>query len=422
MAEERTLLLGIDITDEYVMLSYFNEAGDHVCASLEDNATHYRIPAAICRLAGEGGQNEWVFGQKALYAKEVNKNLFFDHFLTGIKDDEIYCVSEQSLTCVTLLESFFRLVLRALQKLTGGLIIKGIAVTCESSDEKVLNGIKEAFEGLGIGSDRFRIVSRSEAFMNFILSQNRNISINDVGLVDFRSDSCVFYRLSFKHNVEPLVIVAEKSDVSDRLSMDMLQGDEEKLVYNFKTTMTQLFGKQPLSAVYFTGVGFESTWADETLKGFCVSDRRIFKGQNLYVMGAGNAAAYIYNDDREEHVFIDENGLQSSIAIRAYKDGDFEEVMLANIGQPYTTAGAQLEVILEDTNEIALIIHNVRKKDYKCAIMTLETMAERADKTVRMQIRLRFPDRDNCIVTVKDMGFGEIHDTNYRIWEQIIKL
>lgn len=419
MGEERTLLLGIDFTDEYAMLSYINDEGKNVCVSFDDEQKHYRIPAAICASVQQG---EWLFGESAMRAATVAGNVFADRFLTRLTTGEGVTVSGQEFTPVMMIECFFRLILRALQKVTGGRIIKGIVATCDRDEEPVLDGIRQAFGKLGIESDRLTIIGRSEAFTHFVISQNRNIWINDVGVLELKKNSCSFLKLSFVKNQEPVLAVAAREDVSDKLNYGMLSGDTEALLYNFKTTTTQLICKSPMSAVYFTGAGFDDNWADESLKGFVLADRRIFKGQNLFVTGAGKAAECIYNEGHERPRLIDEDGLQSSIAIRAYKDGSVEEVMVAQIGQSYKEAAKKLEVIMEDTNEIALIIHNVRKKDYKCSIMTLETMEERADKTVRMQLSLQYPDRNTCVVTVRDMGFGEIRDTNFRIWEQILKI
>ena len=77
---------------------------------------------------------------------------------------------------------------------------------------------------------------------------------------------------------------------------------------------------------------------------------------------------------------------------------------------------------MDETNELDLIVHNVLKKDFVCAIMTLDNLEERNDRSVKVSITLKFVDRDTCVITVRDIGFGEIRETTYRIWEQILKI
>ena len=79
-------------------------------------------------------------------------------------------------------------------------------------------------------------------------------------------------------------------------------------------------------------------------------------------------------------------------------------------------------MILDNTNEIDFMIHNALKRDSFCAIMTLDALAVRRNKTNRVSVEVRFPSRSCAVVTVKDTGFGEIRKTDYRIWEQIINL
>ena len=49
-------------------------------------------------------------------------------------------------------------------------------------------------------------------------------------------------------------------------------------------------------------------------------------------------------------------------------------------------------------------------------------MYVRENKTIRLQIRLHFLNRETAVITVKDTGFGAFYENGYRIWEQILKL
>ncbi|MCR5521051.1 MAG: hypothetical protein K6F44_03970 [Lachnospiraceae bacterium] len=421
MDEERTLILGMDLCDGSLQLAYIDERGDMVSVSpFTKDVGKYRIPTAICT---DRQYKEWYCGQDAQRLKDREGIVYFDDLLSKVANDD----GEPALgglTPTALLTHYFRIVLTALRERTGGQIIKGLTVTIKQEDIAAEHAVKEAFAQLGIESDRLSVITHSEAFANYVISQNKDIWINDVGLFYMSEDAFDFYRLTFGRKQGPTCIVTEKTDLSSYVSgASVIGGDMTNAITGFKEAVSKMINKQMVSALYFTGPGFESSWADEVLKGLCTG-RRIFRGQNLYVKGAGYKArrSFAPAENEEEYVYIAPDALKSSISLRAYKDGGYEEAILADIGTPYLRASKKVEVIMDGTNELDLIVHNVLKKDFVCAIMTLDNMEERTDRSGKVSITLNFADRDTCVITVRDVGFGEIRDTTYRIWEQILKI
>ncbi len=421
MDEERTLILGMDLCDGSLQLAYIDERGDMVSVSpFSNDVGKYRIPTAICT---DSRYKEWYCGHDALKMKGKEGIVCFDDLIERAKNDD----GEPALgglTPTALLTHYFRIVLTALREKTGGRIIKGLTVSIKQEDKAAEPVIKEAFAQLGIESDRLSLITHPEAFMNYVISQKKDIWINDVGLFYMSEDAFDFYRLTFGKKQGPICVVTEKTDLRSYLDpAAVISGDMTNALTGFKEAVSKMINKQMVSALYFTGPGFENSWADEVLKGLCTG-RRIFRGQNLYVKGAGYKARRTFSpaEDDEEFVYIAPDALKSSISLRAYKDGGYEEAILADISTPYKEAGRRVEVIMDETNELDLIVHNVLKKDFVCAIMTLDNLEERNDRSVKVSITLKFADRDTCVITVRDIGFGEIRETTYRIWEQILKI
>ena len=421
MDEERTLILGMDICDGSLQLAYLDERGEMVSVSpFSNDVGKYRIPTAICT---DPQYKEWYCGNDAMRMKGREGIAYFDDLVERAKADD----GEPALgglTPTALLTHFFRIVLTALREKTGGRIIKGLTVSIKKEDEAAKQVIEKAFGQLGIESDRLLIISHPEAFMNYVVSQNKDIWINDVGMFYLSQDAFEFYRLTFGRKQGPVCVVTERTDLSGYVDgAQIVRGDTTDAVTDFKEAVSKMINKQMVSALYFTGPGFESAWADEVLKGLCAG-RRIFRGQNLFVKGSGYKSRRTFSpaQDEEEFVYVAPDALKSSISLRAYKDGGYEEAMLADIGTPYLQASKKVEVIMDETNELDLIVHNVLKKDFVCAIMTLDNLEERNDRSVKVSITLKFVDRDTCVITVRDIGFGEIRETTYRIWEQILKI
>ncbi len=419
MEKSKGILVGIDLADDYTQICCTGTHGDLTSVSLSDDPLKYRIPTVLCALPDSA---DWLFGEEAAGVIPNDERVKIGNLLQLAAQDRGVEIFGRVYSPDILLERFLRRLLAALKEKNGIDQIRGIVVTTKSCGHLLTGNLAAAFELLGFDRNSVRIISHIESFMYYVVSQNYDIWINDVGLFDFDEENFSFYKLSFGRKQKPVNVLAEKTDLSDSVHFDMLlSGNTERLISAFEDSITLMLHKQLVSALYFTGCGFESAWADESLKKLC-NGRRIFRGQNLYVRGAGCAAKMLFDGGSEEYRFVPDDVLKSSVCIRVYTDGGYEELPVANIGDPYRDAAADIRVIMDRTNELDLIVHNVLKKDFICAIMTLETLNLRPDRTTRLDVRIRFPERDVCVITVRDIGFGEIYKTDHKIWEQVLKI
>lgn len=419
MVNEKGILVGIDLTEDYVQVCCAGADGELASVSITNDPARFRIPFVLCAI---DESTEWLYGEEADATVEGEKIRKIDNLLELARTDRGLEIFGRMYPADILMERYLRRLLSAIKERADAAQIRGIVVSVRHCSRILRRNLMSSFELLGISAEKVRIISHIESFMYYVVSQNCDIWINDVGLFDFDTDGFTFYKLSFGRKQKPVNIVAEKTDLTDSLDFKMLDtGDREWLVGAFENSVSLMLHKQIISALYFTGPGFESPWADGSMKKLC-NGRRIFKGQNLYVRGAGCAAKLIFDGGSEEYSFIADDVLRSSICIRVYTNGGYEELPIANIGDPYNDIFANIEVIMDKTNELDFVVHNVLKKDFICAIMTLDTLNLRNDRSTRLDIRIRFPERDVCVITVRDMGFGEIYKTDHKIWEQVLKI
>lgn len=419
MNEETGLLAGIDLTDEYVQICCSHGKGEPVSVSVSSDPLKYRIPLVLC---ARYGLSEWAYGDEALQMLESETCVRVTDIFQLAQTGRTIRIFDRSYGAEQIFAKFFSRLFNTIRLKFSNGRITGVVITIKEHSELLERDIKAAIEGLGIPEERIRIITHPESFMYYTVSQNRDIWINDVGLFDFDADSFRFYKLSFGRKLSPMAVVAESGDFSERVNCKMLtDGSREELILEFESIAEQVLGRQVISALYFTGSGFESNWADDILKKLC-NGRRIFRGQNLYVKGAAYAAMLLFDGGSGNYLFVGDHALKSSISVRVYKDGVFSEIPLASIGQDCDEAHAEFTVIMDHTNELDFIVRNVLKKDFVCAIMTLDTLVMRDDRSIRLNIKLHFPGRDTCVITAKDDGFGEIYPTNHKIWEQVLKI
>ena len=98
------------------------------------------------------------------------------------------------------------------------------------------------------------------------------------------------------------------------------------------------------------------------------------------------------------------------------------DVLLIKAGIPWYQAEQEFNIIPDNNDEICLICKNIVNGEKTRHMIPLYGIADRQRKKVRLNVKLRFLNRNKCIVTVRDKGFGNVKPCEYRIWEESILL
>ncbi len=424
MDEERTLVIGLDLCDDYSQISCIRKNGqtmpgepESVC--MTPDKTKYLIPTAVCV---RENSKEWIIGEEAERCRDRQAGLYVDNLLTKIEKEESVTLYDVDFSGEMLLERFLRKLLGIIRQRFQNNSILQLVVTLPGSyprTEALLCGI---LERLGIGEDRAQIINHTLAFMYYVVSQPKDQWVNDVALFEYGIGGLQYYQLSFGRKSLPNTVVAEHTDLSEKIPYEMyLRHVTDRLTKGFETEANLALHKKLITSVFVSGRGFEGSWADGVLRGLCMG-RRVFKGQNLYAKGACYAAASLVNGTLTEYIFLSEDRITSDISLKVVSNGEEQLLPLALVGEPWQTAGKKCRVILDGNAEFEFLVSDCIRKDSVQEIVRLDSPVRRENKTVRLDVELRFEDRETAIVKIKDIGFGEFFKTNYRVWEQILRL
>ncbi len=424
MDEERVLIIGFDLCDDYSQISCLrrkntvtNEEPESVC--MTPDKTKYLLPTAVCV---RENTKEWIIGEEAERCRDRRAGEYVDKLLSRFENSEKVTIYDTEITADVLIERFFRKVLGIIRQRYQNSSILQLVVTVPNCSPALEDALYEVFSRLGIEKDRVCIINHTLAFMYYVVSQPRDQWVNDVALFDYGPEGLHYYQLSFGRKTLPNTVVAEHIDLSDRITYDMYSGHmSERLTKGFETEANQALHKKLITSVFVAGRGFEGVWADGVLRSLCMG-RRVFKGQNLYAKGACYAARAKVQGGLENYIFLPEDRITSDISLKAYADGKEQMIPLANVGENWQKAGRTLRILLDNTSELEFLVSDCIRRDSVQEIVRLDSPVKRENKTVRLEVTLRFEDRNMAIVKIKDTGFGDFYKTNYRVWEQILKL
>lgn len=322
---------------------------------------------------------------------------------------------------VKALAHYFRKTLSLTRRLYPQEIIRQLVITTEEPGKEFTEYIHEALETLGIGRDRARVISHTQSFLYYVMSQEKALWVNDVGMFEYHNGNLVYQQMSLNRRNSPVLVGVSQKDYTERMKLALGEGglDEREV---FESIARSAVHRQILSALYMTGNGFEAEWVQHILQRLCVG-RRVFLGNTLYVAGAGYAAREFGGEPKlNDYVFLNEDMIRASITMKVYIDAKEQEVYLAKAGTPWYQVDREFAIIPDGDNEIAVHIKRVLQKDTETQIIPLEELRGRTDRMVRLSLKIRFVDVSTCILTIKDRGFGDFMPSSNRIWEKIIML
>jgi len=407
MDTPKKLIVGYDLCEEDVQIScYSYKTLEPIPISTREGEEYCPIPTVLCV---KKDTKQWLYGEEAVACADNGAGILVDHLLERVLAGEEVEIYQQIFTPVVLLEKFLRKSLTLIKNYFPTEQITKLVVTVRSTNPVLVDAIYEALAMLGLEKDRVLVLSHAGAYMYYALNQDRSLWLNDIGLFDFSEEGLLFYQIRMNRRAKPMIAGLAKTNYSETLNYELLKRKESNASYSFENIANTALFKQIISTLYFTGNGFEGGWADDVIKSLCMG-RRIFMGQNLFTKGACYAAKELSGDQKlNDFILMNDDMITSSILLRVYADTKYKEVPLTEAGETWYEVNNSIEVIPEGEAELELILKNVMTRDVVREKIRLNQLPERPDRMTHLQINLTCKDKSTGIITVTDLGFGEIY-------------
>jgi hypothetical protein len=422
MAEQRSLVVGFDLCEDYSQIScYSNKTMEPESICLNLDKTKYLIPTI---LGVKKLSKEWIFGEDAIQGEKTGTVEIVKEILHKVEINEETTVLGVKFQPITLLEKYLRKCLHLLKLYYPNNNILKLVITLKEWNEILVDGVYKALENLGIGKDRAYIQGHTVSYQYYALSQSKDLWLNDIGLFDFDNNGLTYHQISINRKTNPYLVEMVDKDFTDTLNYKMLLNNtnEEQLSYIFDNIAKGVLHKQIVSTLYITGKGFDYTFADKVLRDLCIG-RRVFKGQNLYAKGACYAAKELCGEHRlDDFLFLGSEMITATISLVGYYDAKTVEVILAKAATPWNEVDEKIDLILDEISQVHINIKNAVTMNHTNHSIHLDGLPNRPNKMTRIQVRLKFVNKVTAILTIKDLGFGEFYSSSNRIWEKEITI
>lgn len=407
-----SLMLGIDFSKTDMQIGLWNE--ERTCADVYQFPEYMGgevIPTMV--IANEEGK--LLVAKEALdYGIRMQKHGVTS--LYGNLSNEKLDLGGVEMSVNQVFAYYLQETLATIRKRYGSASIARIGITGERMTEERKEHLAEIMETIGYSRDKLFFASHADAVLWYELCEGTK---GGSMTLDFDSKGMVAYLVNSGNDELEIPYYVETIDYSG-LMPGGLSGilDEEERKNSF-TSITELaIARKAIARLYVTGTIVDTPGISQILGRFFNTGRRIFTGRSLYCLGA----CYLAVKEKLPKRAIGDSQIFHNVSLEAYEDAIVHPVQLLRAGTPLNRAGAEIQVILDDTKEMKFQIEDVRTAEAIHCTLHPEEFYYRENKTLRLEIEARFLDYETLVLKVRDVGFGDICPATYRVWEQIVNL
>lgn len=273
-----------------------------------------------------------------------------------------------------------------------------------------------------IPRERIICMNHCNAFLHYILGEGKDVYSRKIGIFDFNYEGMEYYQYEMANISKKQLFALQKESYQDKLSIEDYRTNQDKTMDQaFTSIIKETVMKEGAQLAFLVGEGFERDWEVESIKLLC-QNKRVFKGQNLYVKGAVRAARKEKESLLDEDTFVFAPGLLPYHIGLHLSDEENQIKWLIQAGTPWYQRFGQIEVILNHTNTLRFVQKHVVTKEEKEFQIELLGLPKRPNKTTRLEIDFSFQSEEAGQVLVKDLGFGQMYPTTNRIFRKEISL
>lgn len=416
------LILGFDLGDDYSQISCFNRRA--LDAELADlgGSERARIPSVVCK---KNQEDVWLVGDDAKAQVKSGAGILVDRLVRMVEKEGAETIEGIRYSAASLLERFLAGVLAMTKSAYQVQEIESLVFTLQNPSVRLMDIIVVCMDHLGVPRRNVHILSRSEGFLYYVLSQKKDIWNNMVALFDLSDEGLYYYELAMLRGQRPQIAKADCRKLEESFSLDILEKESgckmaDKILCACSARQMQ---KKVYSAVLLSGKGFmECEWAQGFIRTMG-NRRKLFLAPGLFAMGAAyKAYDYVSEMSLYPYTGICEGTLSATVSLDVQVGGKEKQLILASAGDNWYEARTKVELILDHLDCVELNIMPAVSRQLKQVTIPLTGFPNRPPKTTRVEIMAAFTNKNCMHIRIKDKGFGELFPASEAVIQKDILL
>ena len=413
------LVYGIDICQDVTQISTIRQAGKEPEELFFDLNTQEKLLPTVLYL---GSDEKWYVCEEAYIQAKAEQGEVLKHFFNQAFSEKEMTYKGTIYSTDFLLKCYVTELIKRLELIARGERPQYVVITCEelNENEMAAQKLQHVVEAAGL-AEFCEVRSHLESFVSYMVHQGEALWKNGAAAFEYGTSGIFFYHINTCLGRDKKQLIADYAKYTDTLLVGLPPTEPEeikKAAFSFGQQAGLWMNRRQAVSLFITGRGFDGDFAMEQIQAVS-TNRRLFKGQNLYTQGACYAA---YEKTKGRAALLPQVYMPmqvvTDITLKIEQNGKEEGLVLATVGELYLDIKRSFDVIVKGEPEFCFSIKRVGAEPYH--IMFGLPVKEK--QINRYQLRLFFLHRDRCVLQIKDMGFGAFHPTTYRIYEKILDL
>lgn len=404
------LIIGLDLCDSYT----------RICCHGRENTWY--MPTVICRKKNE---ETWCIGEEAYACTLEGEGILVDKLIKMVIKEGTATLGGIKYEGLELLKIYLKHILKLPREEFFCDEVKELVFTMEKVNGKLMDALMYCADYLNIPRERVHIISHTESFVYYTLSQKKEVWSNQVCVFDLSKDSFHYHELKVQRGLRKMVVVAEDEALEESFNLDILDTPSGGRLADkiLGSCAERLLQKKLFSSVFLTGKGFERyDWAADSMKILC-SRRKVYMEPELFARGAA-FKGMDYLEEKSPYPFtcICEGRLHSTVSMRVMHKERESQLLMASAGDNWYESKSSVDLIVDDQDYIEFMVTPMNPKQKRLVKIPLEGFPSRPNRTTRVGISIGFLDEKTMAVVMKDKGFGELFTATNAVVRQEVML
>lgn len=403
------LRVGIDICDDYTQVACYDpRTMEAESIGLTEEESSAMVPTVVCK---EKGADSWFIGEEAYRCALYGKGTMVDKLVKLAKKGGAATIEGVRYTAEDLMKIFIRQILELPLARKPKEEIGTVVFSFQKKDSALMEMAMAVTDEFQIPRDQVHMANHAEAYLFYVLSQKKELWINQSCLFDLSENGLHYYEFGVTRGRKPQVVEVQHEELEEGFSLEILETTAGKKLGDtiLSSCAERLLQRKVMTSVFLTGKGFEDTdWAPGFLKFVC-NKRRVFAGTGLFAKGAARMA---YDRTLAEnpypYICLCEGRLASTVSMQVYHEGRERELVLAPAGSDWYEAKASASFILDNTNVLEFTVTPAKTGRSGRLQIQLDEFPARPNKTTKVEVIAAFSSESKISIRVIDRGFGEL--------------
>ncbi len=390
------LVIGLALCDQYTQVN---------CGGQEKV---WSFPTVICKKKNE---DLWFVGEEAYGFTLAGDGVIVDKLLNLARKNGTSTIGNTKFTGQELLERFIEQVIALPAKEYGTEKISQMVVALPNVDNRTMDCLLYCADHLKIPRSHFHVISYSESFLYFVLSQEKKVWDNQVGLFDLSQKGLRYYEMKVQKGLRQTIALSDYENLDEGVDLDVLETSAGARLADriLCACGERLLAKKLFSSIILTGRGFEKPeWAADFMK-LVGRRRKLYCEPHIFAKGAAcKALDHMGKETAFPLVLICEGRLKATVSMEVIHEERTTQLVIAASGDSWYEAKSTMEFILDHQEELIFQIQPVDQKKKNEVRIPLKGFPKRPERTTRIQLKTGFKNENTMAVVIKDKGFGEL--------------